>query len=237
MQRQQLIADLLETRSKKIHRRLLKKHADLIDLKLAEEIKNTYYDSWTREPLKTRNAAQALEVLSEIIPDDGQVKALAIWVKGIADLAEGQTEKAIVNLDKAAQIFTALEKPYQAAQTQVGKQYALALLGRYEKAVDCGKQALQVFDFFNDEISAGKIENNIGNIFIRQELLREAEEYYSLARARFERLGNIEQLTISEIGLANTYSNLNDFRKAEKYYNKTLAIARRNVNAFKASRD
>ena len=130
MQRQQLIADLLETRSKKIHRRLLKKHADLIDLKLAEEIKNTYYDSWTREPLKTRNAAQALEVLSEIIPDDGEVKALAIWVKGIADLAEGQTEKAIVNLDTAAQIFTALKKALSGGANAGWQTICFSFLGK-----------------------------------------------------------------------------------------------------------
>ena len=112
MQRQELIAKLLETNKKEIHRSLLKKYSNLVDLELAEEIKNTYYDSWTKVPHKTRNAAIALEVLSDIISDD-EVKALTDWVKGIADLTEGETEKAISHLDKAAQIFTSLEKPHK----------------------------------------------------------------------------------------------------------------------------
>ncbi|MGI8639751.1 MAG: CHAT domain-containing protein [Pyrinomonadaceae bacterium] len=225
MQRQEFIAKLLETNKKETHHFLLEKHSNLVDLKLAEEIKNTYYDSWTKEPQKTRNAANALEVLSEIIFDD-EVKALTNWVKGIADLTEGKTEKAIGHLDKAAQIFTSLEKPYQAAQTQVSKLYALALLGRYDEAVTCGENAQKIFEKNGDELAAGKVEMNLGNIVSRRELHYKAEKYYLSARNRYLKLKELTWLTMAENGLAITYSAINDFRKAEKFYTQALNRAK-----------
>ncbi len=221
MQRQELIIRLLETNDKKTHRSLLQKNSDLADLELAEEIKNTYYDSWTKEPQKTRNAAKALEVLSEIISDD-EAKALTNWVKGIADLTKGKTERAINHLDKAAQIFTSLEKPYKAAQTQVSKLYALALLGKYEEAVNCGEIALKVFEKNGDELAAGKVEMNLGNIVSRRELHYKAEKYYLSARNRYLKLNELKWLTMAENGLAITYSAINDFREAERFYTQAL---------------
>ncbi len=221
MERQELIIQLLETNDKKTHRSLLQKNSDLADLELAEEIKNTYYDSWTKEPQKTRNAASALEVLSEIISDD-EAKALTNWVKGIADLTKGKTERAINHLDKAAQIFTSLEKPYKAAQTQVSKLYALALLGKYEEAVNYGEIALKVFEKNGDELAAGKVEMNLGNIVSRRELHYKAEKYYLSARNRYLKLNELKWLTMAENGLAITYSAINDFREAERFYTQAL---------------
>ncbi len=83
MRIQELVTRLLETNEKFRQRSLLKEHAPLINLELAEELKNTYYESWTTEPRKTRNAAVALECLLEILPLD-EVKALMNWVKAIA---------------------------------------------------------------------------------------------------------------------------------------------------------
>ena len=225
MQRQELIAELLETNDKEIHRSRLQKHSNLVDLELAEELKNTYYDSWTKEPQKTRRAATALEVLSEFITDE-EVKALTNWVKGIADLTEGKTEKAISNLDKAAQIFIALGNPYKAAQTQVSKLYALALLGKYDEAVKCGQTALKIFEKTGDELAAGKIKHNIGNLFYRRELYHKAKKYFYLAHEGFSKLEDVHQLAMIENNLAAVYVSENNFRKAEIFYESALVRAR-----------
>lgn len=225
MRQAELISELLKTSNPKTHLSLFVKHSDLINLDFAEELKNTYYDSWTKEPQKTRNAAKALEVLSEIISDD-EVKALMNWVKGIADLTEGKTEKAINHLDKAAQIFTSLDKSYQAAQTQVAKLYALALLGKYIEAIVCGENTLKIFEENGDELAAGKVEMNLGNIVSRRELHNKAEKYYLSARRRYRKLGELTWLTMAENGLAITYSAINDFRRAEKFYAQALNRAK-----------
>ena len=221
MRQKKLIAKLLETDKKSEHRALFNKNSELLDLELAEKIKDTYYDSWTKEPYKTRNAAAALFVLAEMFPED-EFRALAVWVQGIADLTEGKLEKAIADLEKAAEIFQQIGQEHNAAQTKVSKLIALAMLGRYDQAVETGKNALKIFDKYGDELAAGKIEINVGNIISRRELHREAEKYYLSARKRFIKLQNYAELAMAENGLAITYSALNDFRKAEKFYFQAL---------------
>lgn len=226
MKRQQLITQILETDNKTSHLALFKKNKDIIDLKFARDLKDTYYGSWTTEPRKTRNAAIALSVLADYLPEP-EVPALAFWVQAIADLTEGKTQSAVENIDKASAIFVSLNQPYQSAQTQVSKLYALALLGRYDEAVNCGQTALKVFKKHGDELAAGKIEKNIGNIVSRQEKHLEAEKYYLSAYRRFKKLKNDAELTMCENGLAMTYSALNNFLKAQNFYQKALSRAKR----------
>lgn len=226
MQRKKLISQILDTDRKRTHLTLFRKHWEIVDLKFAWDLKDTYYESWTTEPRKTRNAAIALSVLAGYLPEP-EVPALAYWVQAIADLTEGKTQSAVENIDKASQIFSELDQPYHSAQTQVSKLYALALLGRYDEAVNCGQNALKVFKKHGDELAAGKIEKNIGNIVSRQEKHFEAEKYYLSAYRRFKKLKNDAELTMCENGLAITYSALNNFLKAENFYTKALSRAKK----------
>lgn len=225
MNSQKLIEKLLATGDKKIHSALFRANPRFTDLKFAEAIKDTCYDSWTKEPQKTRRAATALEVLSRLTTDE-QIGALSFWGRGIADLTEGKLEKAVANLERAAALFDALDQPYRSAQMLVAKLYALALLGRYDEAIKCGEDALLTFEQFGDELAAGKIEMNLSNVVARRELHREAERYCLSARRRFARIGDVKWLTMAENSLANTYGELNDFRRAERFYKQSLERAR-----------
>jgi CHAT domain-containing protein/tetratricopeptide (TPR) repeat protein len=226
MRRAELIAKILKTKRKKEHLALFKKHGEILDPEFARALKNTYYDSWTKDPQKTRNAATALQILTEILPGE-EIKALAAWVCGIADLTEGKLEKTIANLDEAARIFRKIDKEHDAAQTQVAKLIALALLGKYDEAIRTGKDALRIFEKFGDRLAAGKIEKNLGNIVARQGDEKQAEKFYLAARRRFVEIGDTCELAMSDNSLANTYAELNDFRKAEKFYALALDNARK----------
>lgn len=225
MKNRKLIEKLLITNIKAAHRLLYKKHLAFLNIKLAEELKNTFYSSWTSEPEKTRNAAIALEVLFEFIPEP-EIKALAKWVDAIADLTVGNTQTAIEKLAEAHQIFQFLEKPYQAAQTQVSKIYALALPGRYDEAIECGKEALKIFEEYGDELAAGKIEHNLGNIYMRREDYQTSEKFLTSACKRFYKLNDLKQLTMAENALAIILAFQNKFREAEKFYQKALLRAK-----------
>ncbi len=147
------------------------------------------------------------------------------WVKAIAFLTEGKNEKAVILLDEAAWIFDALEKPHQAAQTLVSKLYVLALLGRYDETVEVGEKALRVFEKYDDELAAGKVEMNLGNICLRRDLYRQAETFFLSARERFIELNETMWLAMCENDLAIIYSAVNDFHRAEKFYRQSLAHA------------
>ncbi len=217
--------ELIEAKTKTERERLLKNIPEKDLLELTYAVKEICYSFWTSEPTKAQSSAKALQIIYKLHPQT-EIKAYLEWVSGIAEITRGNLTLAIKQLDKAAATFLHFENEHAAGQTQVAKLYALALLGFYDEAVKTGDKALKIFEKYNDEIAAGKIENNLGNIFIRQELPDQAKKYYLSARIRFAKLKDAEQLMLSEIGLANAYSLLNDFRGAERFYHKSLANAR-----------
>lgn len=224
MRLKRLIDILLNTNARARQHALIKANSGLIDLGLARKLKDTYYDSWTTAPQRTRNAATALEIVIDFVPLP-EVTALANWVRGIADLTDGKLENAVDSLDRAASVFAKIGLEHDAAQTKVAKLIALALLGKYDEAVRTGKQALAVYKRYGDELAAGKVEKNLGNIMARRGNERAAEQYYLAARKRFVKLKNKSELAMCDNSLANTYAETNSFRQAEIYYAKALSSA------------
>lgn len=216
-----LTEKLIEAGKESERRKLLKNISESNLLKLAQALRDTYYESWTNKPERVQKAAKALKSLVKIKPTE-EIEAISLWVSGIAFLTKGKLDSAIENLDKSAKIFQTTNKEHESAQTQVAKLYALALLGKYEEAVNCGKNALTIFDKYSDELAAGKVEMNLSNIVSRREFHREAERYCLSAQKRFLKAGETSWLTMAENGLANTYAELNDFRRAEEFYAQAL---------------
>jgi tetratricopeptide (TPR) repeat protein len=80
------------------------------------------------------------------------------------------------------------------ADIQVNRLHALAMLGRYDEALECGLQARDVFVTHGDIRAAGRIEQNLGNIYFRRDAYREAEQLYQTARERYVAVGDQKQL-------------------------------------------
>jgi hypothetical protein len=224
MLRPELAEKLIAAKSAAEKTHLLAANKKLADEKLALEIKDICYAAWTSVPTKARKTAGALKSLYQFNPQK-EIKALLLWVEGISELTKGKLESAIQSLDLAAEIFLELRREHEAAQTRVARLIALALLGRYEEAVETGESALKVLEKYGDELTAGKVEKNLGNIVSRQDLHLRAEKYYLSARKRFIKTGEKSEQTMAENGLAITYTQLNDFRKAEKFFAHALENA------------
>jgi tetratricopeptide (TPR) repeat protein len=203
---------------------LLKRYGALVDVDLARALKLLYDDTESSDPARAADAAVALIALADIA-EDPEVRALAAWTNGMARLDRGQMEEAIAYLDDAEAQFLALGRPHTAAATQVSKLIALAMLGRYDQAIGCGLQARDVFLAHDDLLAAGKIEQNLGNIYYRRERYRLAEQFYRAAHERFMALGDQKQLTLVDNNLANVLALQHHFRDATRLYEESLARA------------
>ncbi|MGA9773803.1 MAG: CHAT domain-containing tetratricopeptide repeat protein [Blastocatellia bacterium] len=205
--------------------KLLKHHTDLTGIDLAHALEALFYDTRVNDPTRAGRAATALDDLANAL-DDLEVKALADWINAIAALEiEGKAELAIARLDLAAAGFARLGQPLQAAATQVSKLWALALLGRYDEALDCGLEAREIFLAHKDRLSVGKIEHNLGNIYFRRDRYREAEHFYRSARARFEAENDEKQCVLIDTNLATALIFQHKFRDAARLYKDALAQA------------
>jgi tetratricopeptide (TPR) repeat protein len=225
MLRKNLAEQLVSAQSAPVRHQILAENKSFADEKLAVAIKDVCYAAWTGEPTRAQKAADALRSLYKFRPGR-EIGAFFHWVSGISDITRGKLEAAIENLDKAAGVFLGLNREQDSAQTQVAKLIALALLGRYDEAVETGMRALKTFAKYGDDRAAGKVEKNLGNIVSRQDQHLKAEKYYLSARQRFIKTGERTEQIMAENGLAITYTHLNDFRKAEEFFTAALTNAR-----------
>jgi tetratricopeptide (TPR) repeat protein len=224
MNRAELAERLIEIKDEGARLALLSAHAPLADVALAHALKDVCLEAWSGDPPRAVAAASALAALAAR-DDSPETAALSAWGAGVAALVEGRMEEAVRRLDESEAGFRALCRPHAAASTRVSKLIALAMLGRYEEAVAEGLRARDQFLADGDLLAAGKVENNIGNIYFRRDRYREAEEFQRAARERFAAVGDALQLARIDNCLANTRAALLDFRSAEELYREALDYA------------
>jgi tetratricopeptide (TPR) repeat protein len=126
--------------------------------------------------------AAALEALAQF-HEAPRIRAVAAWVRGMACQLEGQMELALGLLRQARSLFEALGDPHAAASVQVSLLSAMAILGRSADAIACGEGARAVFVEMGDQLSAGKIEQNLGGTYFRRDQYAAAEQLLRSARA------------------------------------------------------
>jgi tetratricopeptide (TPR) repeat protein len=224
MKRAELASRLVSAASEPERAALLRRHSTLADVSLAYMLKDVCLEAWSGDPPRAVAAAAALEEMAAT-NDSEELAALRDWASGIAALVGGRMEQAVLRLDEAEGRFQRLCQPHTAGSTQVSKLIALAMLGRYEEAIETGLRARDRFLEHGDLLAAGKVENNIGNIYFRRDRYREAEQFQSAARERLAAAGDLRLLAKIDNCLANTHVALHHFRTAEELYQQALDYA------------
>jgi CHAT domain-containing protein/tetratricopeptide (TPR) repeat protein len=218
------LATLLVESGSAERKALLQDNSALADVELAYLLKNICLDGWSAQPTRARAAADALRLLAHFNPA-AEIVALRAWAFGLEALINGQMERAVDELNESHQRFLTLNKIHTATETQVSKLIALAILGRYDEAIECGLRAREVFLARHDVRAAGKIEHNIGNLYFRRDRYHEADEFQSSARERFTLVNDQKQLATINNCLANTHALLHKFRSAEELYEQAVRQA------------
>lgn len=220
----QLALELAETHDDAERGRLIQLHADLTDAGLARLLKDICLESWTSKPARAVCAAASLTLLSKIAPLPENM-ALAAWTDGVAAMVNGQLRRAAVRFDDAHKKFKDLRQDHAAASTQVAKLYPLAMLGRYDEAIESGLLARQTFFDCSDLAAAGRIEHNLGNIFQLSERYEKAEEFLRSARDRFVEFKDSKTLAQITNSLAYVLSFRYKFSEAEQLYGEAFQFA------------
>ncbi len=203
---------------------LLAKHCALVDLQFAYLLKEIALEGWMSQPARALAAAAILRMLFDK-NSETEMAALAEWAGAIAALVEGQMEVALARLDSAESRFLEIGKPEQAAATQTSKLVALAMLGRYDEAIECGLRARDVLVEHGNLRIAGRVAQNVGNVYLRRERYIEAERFLEEARARYAALDDQKLLAQIENNLALARTLQHKFRSAEELYAAALARA------------
>lgn len=169
---------------------------------LAVELRRECYRAWTTAPGQAQVIARALARVAARA-DDRVVDATAAWVNGIAALVRGQPHEALDELRRAEAALRAQGQTDDADDTGVPQMVCLAMLGRHDEAVARGRQALAAFDGRGDELAAGKVEQNLGSMLLRQDRYADAAIHFRRAALRFARVGDHAHSIMADNGLAS----------------------------------
>jgi CHAT domain-containing protein/tetratricopeptide (TPR) repeat protein len=204
---------------------LLARSSELADVELAWALKAQYDDAKTSDPARAASTTAALAELAQITTDC-EVRAVAIWTAGRAALQiDGQAEHALSLLDQAVTQFSALGQPVIVAAIQVTRLHALAVLGRYDRAIADGLRARDILLAHSDGLAASEIEQNLGNIFFRRDEYKQAEQLYRAARERLS-TDDHKRLAQIDVCLAASLMLQHQFRPAVLLYEQALARAK-----------
>lgn len=144
--------------------------------------------------------------------------ALAAWTRGIALVTRGQMAAAVAAFDEGAQGFARIGQPGPAAQTQVPKVMALAMLGRHAEAADCAEHTLAAFVAQGDWHAASKVGLNLGSLHLRHDAYALAARHYREAARLFAKVQDHAHSVMADIGLADALTALGDLDEAERIY-------------------
>ena len=158
--------------------------------------------AWTVDPPQADQAHSALQRLAQAV-DTPMLAALAAWGAGIVDLAKGDLQAALHQLDRAALGWQHIGRGLQAAQVGVARLMPLSLLGRYDDALSSGIATEAALTRHGDLQGAAKVALNLGSLAIHRGRFAEAAGHYRRAAVRFARAGDREHSVMADVGLAD----------------------------------
>ena len=195
---------------------------------VAWALKDLCYAAWSSDPPRAVRAAQALRALcggATTDVADPALPALADWCEGIACLTRGEMVAAVAVLDRACTGWRRLGQALHAAQTQVPKVMALAVLGRFDEAQACALDTRRELLAGGDDHAAAKVTLNLGSLSMQRDAYAQAAAQYRSAAVLFARVGDREHSIMADVGLADAFGFLGRFDEAQQIYARAIMRA------------
>src|SRR5712671_251961 len=150
--------------------------------------------------------------------------ALALRAKANALFASDDNLGAVEHHDQAFKIYEALKIWKEAARTLSNSIQPLILLGEYDRAFAASERARQIFTQLGEDRRLASLDNNVGNIFHRQDRFEEALAHYERACKALTAFEDWEHVAVTLHNMAMCLINLNDFPRSLDCYQKAREL-------------
>jgi CHAT domain-containing protein/tetratricopeptide (TPR) repeat protein len=150
--------------------------------------------------------------------------ALALRAKANALFASDDNLGAVEHHDQAFKIYESLKIWKEAARTMSNSIQPLILLGEYDRAFTASERARQIFTQLGEERRLASLDNNVGNIFHRQDRFAEALAHYERAYTALSAFGDWEHVAVTLHNMAMCLINMNDFARSLDCYQKAREL-------------
>jgi len=150
--------------------------------------------------------------------------ALALRAKANALYASGDNHGAVEHHAKACELYEALGIWKEAARTLSSSIQPLILLGEYDRAFAASQRAREIFTRLGEGRRLASLENNVGNIFHRQDRFGEALEHYERAYKALSDFADWEHVAVTLHNMAMCLISLNEFARSLECYQKAREL-------------
>ena len=194
-----------------LHSEAVKKLADLV----LERIRTS-----TKEAL---NLAEAAVLIADRVRRKEDI-ALATRAKANALYASGDNRGAVEHHERAIEMYESLQNWKEAARTLNGAIQPLILLGQYDRAFRFCERAREIFERAGEKRRLAVLENNVGNIFHRQDRFEVAMVHYERAYKTLSEFQDWERVAVALHNMAMCLISLNDFPRSLDCYQKAREL-------------
>jgi CHAT domain-containing protein/predicted negative regulator of RcsB-dependent stress response len=153
--------------------------------------------------------------------------ALALRARANALYAVGDNRAAVQHHEEACKLYESLKIHKEAARTLSSSIQPLILLGEYDRAFQASERAREIFTQLGEPRRIASLENNVGNIFHRQDRFEEALTHYERAYQTLSDYQDWERVAIALHNMAMCLISLNDFPRSLDCYQKSRELAER----------
>ena len=188
----------------------LARHPELVHNATVEQLAPLVVKQIRVDARGALHVAETLLLIARELADQEHV-ALALRAKANALHARGENRAAVDHHVQAYEAYISRGNRMEAARTLSSSIQPLILLGEYNRAFLAAQEAQRIFADLHEPKRIANLENNIGNIFHRQDRFEEAGEHYDRAYKALAEHEEWEHATIALSNMAMCLISLNDF--------------------------
>ena len=150
--------------------------------------------------------------------------ALALRAKANALYASGDNHGAVNHHEQACKLYESMGIAKEAARTLSSSIQPLILMGEYERAFAASERAREIFTRLGEGRRLASLDNNVGNIFHRQDRFAEAMAHYERAYKALSDFEDWEHVAVTLHNMAMCLINSNEFARSLECYQKAREL-------------
>jgi CHAT domain-containing protein/Tfp pilus assembly protein PilF len=215
----ELISQLAQLETDAARKKFLSRHRSLVRSQVVKKLAPLVVDKIRADTRGALHLAEATLLIARRLRRKEDL-ALALRAKANALYASGDNRGAVEHHEQAINIYESLGSAKEAARTLSHSIQPLILLGEYDRALAASERAREIFTRLGETRRLASLNNNVGNIFHRQDRFAEALTYYERAYQALSEHQEWEHVAVTLHNMAMCLINFNDFPRSLECYQK-----------------
>jgi CHAT domain-containing protein/tetratricopeptide (TPR) repeat protein len=210
---EELLSQLARIEKDADRRKFLTRHRALIRSEAVKQLADLVLEKIRVDTKEALHLAEAAVLIGRKLRREEDI-ALGTRAKANALYACGDNRAAVEHHEQAIEMYESLCIWKEAARTLSSSIQPLILLGEYDKAFKAADRAREIFQRLGETRRIATLENNVGNIFHRQDRFKEAMLHYERACDTFHHHQDWEHVAMVLSNMAMCLISLNDFSRS-----------------------